>query len=76
MKKRIFAFLAIFVVLFVSIVPVFAVINVYDVTFNPNGGTMSTTTLEEVDCLTGIYSFPYVPTKSGYTFEGWYYNSG
>ncbi|MGF6989667.1 putative repeat protein (TIGR02543 family) [Lachnospiraceae bacterium PM6-15] len=42
----------------------------YTVTFNPNGGTVATSTKEVAKGLT--YGTLPTPTRSGYTFKGWY----
>lgn len=47
-------------------------VNTYTVTFNANGGTCSTTTKNIT--YDSTYSLP-TPTRNGYTFGGWYYNS-
>lgn len=47
-------------------------VKTYTVTFNSNGGnTISPQTIKE----NNILSKPANPTKSGYTFLGWYYNN-
>jgi uncharacterized repeat protein (TIGR02543 family) len=45
-------------------------VNSYKVTFNPNGGTVSPTSLTQT-YSTAIGTLP-VPTRTGYTFAGWY----
>lgn len=47
-------------------------INYYEVKFNTNGGT----TIETQKVREGkTISYPSYPSKSGYIFEGWYYNN-
>ncbi|MBQ6477088.1 MAG: InlB B-repeat-containing protein [Bacilli bacterium] len=51
--------------------------NDYTVTFNPNGGTFQGTTSTSTKTVTydsGTNSAPGVPTRTGYTFQGWYYS--
>jgi uncharacterized repeat protein (TIGR02543 family) len=47
--------------------------NTYTVTFNANGGSVSTTS-KTVTCG-GTYGTLPTPTRSGYTFDGWYTSS-
>lgn len=42
----------------------------YTVTFNPNGGTVSTT--QKTVTAGGTYGSLPTPTQNGYTFDGWY----
>ena len=54
----------------VSFIPAGSSTSTYTVTFDPNGGTVSPAS------MTVTYGQPYgtmpVPTRSGYTFDGWY----
>lgn len=45
--------------------------NTYTITFDPNGGSVENTTLDVT--YDSAYTLP-VPTKTGYTFAGWYQN--
>ena len=47
-------------------------VNTYKVSFNANGGTCSTTTKDIT--YDSTYSLP-TPSRTGYTFKGWTYNS-
>ncbi|MEG2457395.1 MAG: InlB B-repeat-containing protein [Bacilli bacterium] len=54
--------------------PVNPVITKYTVTFNPNGGVLSSASSQVVNDGSKI-SKPSNPTRSGYTFTGWYKES-
>lgn len=43
----------------------------FTITFNPNGGTVSTATSTTNSTTGTLFSLP-TPTKTGYTFDGWY----
>ena len=46
----------------------------YNITYNLNGGTGATNTTYNVESAT--ITLPTTPTKTGYTFSGWYDNEG
>ena len=48
----------------------FDAVSIFAVTFNPNGGTVSPTTLI-TDANGELTTLP-IPTRNGYTFDGWY----
>ncbi|MBO5287335.1 MAG: InlB B-repeat-containing protein [Clostridia bacterium] len=47
--------------------------NTYTVTYKVNGGTLADLT---VDVVYGSYFKPATPTRTGYSFNGWHYDSG
>ncbi|GBU23336.1 hypothetical protein R80B4_03253 [Fibrobacteres bacterium R8-0-B4] len=46
--------------------------NIYTITFNANGGTLSGDATAATDTEGKLSSMPNNPTRSGYTFSGWY----
>ena len=48
---------------------------VYTITYNLNGGLQQANTRLSYDVETETFTLPTTPTKTGYTFNGWYDNS-
>ena len=50
-------------------------VNTYTITYNLNGGTNNSSNKTSYTIETATFSL-YNPTRTGYTFEGWYTNAG